>query len=343
MIELDLCRNYIVLMKIVSLNIRGFGLGGKVGKFGWVKRLIAKEKPTFLAIQESRLKLVVDKWICSLWGSPDFEFIQREKVGKSGGQLLVWDKNCFEALDVFRIDCVIGIQGVWKPSGDAVNILNIYGPHDDAKKIKLWDELSKLLANSNDAWILCGDFNEVREESDRFNCDFLEYRARRFNEFIANNSLIEIPLGGRKFTRVSDDGVKFSKLDRFFVSEKCLDIWKDLVGNILERKHSDHCPILLKNENLNFGPKPFKVFDTWFNEDEADQIVKNAWERTVPKTYRKDRTFMNKLKNVKFALKEWSSKKIGALDGEIEASRSVATNLELKAETTNLSEEEKRQ
>ncbi|XP_071705076.1 uncharacterized protein [Rutidosis leptorrhynchoides] len=114
------------------------------------------------------------------------------------------------------------------------------------------------------AWVLCGDFNEVRESSDRLNCVFHHKRAARFNEFITNNSLIEIPITGRKFTRISDDGSKFSKLDRFLVSDKFINLWRDLSVLPLDRNTSDHCPL---------------VFNEWFNNEEAGEVVKKAWDK----------------------------------------------------------------
>ncbi|XP_071704293.1 uncharacterized protein [Rutidosis leptorrhynchoides] len=317
-------------MKIISYNIRGFGLGKKENKFGRTKNLIAKERPSFVAVQESRLNSVDLNWIHSLWGTTECDFIQREKIGNSGGQLLIWDTSCFDAIDVIRFECVIGIRGVWKDNQHPINILNVYGPHDDVNKVKLWDSISRVIDGSDEAWILCGNFNEVRKREERFNCEFLEYRARRFNDFITNNGLLEIPMGGRNFTRVSDDGIKFSKLDRFLVNEKFQLLWKDLSAVVLDRKSSDHCPILLKDEEKNFGPKPFKIFDAWFNEESSAQVVKDAWLTSVLISNRKDCIFRNKLKNVKAALKEWSFKNFNNLDGDIEILRPTCLNKRLE-------------
>ncbi|XP_071708027.1 uncharacterized protein [Rutidosis leptorrhynchoides] len=290
-------------MKVISLNVRGFGSSKGIDKFGWVKNIIRKEKPHFVAIQESRLNLIDRKWVSSLCGFSEFDFIQQEKVGNSGGQLLIWDSNYFEAISIIRFDHVLGVCGTWKYSGCKLNVINVYGPHDDQNKQKLWDCLSKLLEHhdvDNDvAWLLCGDFNEVREQGERFNCEFLEYRAKRFNDFINNSCLIEIPLGGRSFTRVSDDGLKFSKLDRFLVSGKFCIEWGNLMAIALEREHSDHCPIVLKDEDINFGPKPFKMFDAWLDEKDIDEVIIDAWKEDVKITSRKDCVFRNKLKNVK--------------------------------------------
>ncbi|XP_071713248.1 uncharacterized protein [Rutidosis leptorrhynchoides] len=211
----------------------------------------------------------------SMGDSIDCEFIQKQKVGQSGGQLLVWDTSKFEASDVYNCDSVIGVGGKWINAGDKemfVNVINIYGPHDEIKMQTLWDSLSNMISSRRkEAWLLCGDFNEVREKEEGLNCDFFEVRAKRFNNFIMGNSLIEIPLGGRLFTRVSDDGLKFSKLDRFLVSDVFFSFWNSLSTIAVDRKHSDHCPIMLTDMETNFGPKPFKIFDAWFDKDDIEQ------------------------------------------------------------------------
>ncbi|XP_071738619.1 uncharacterized protein [Rutidosis leptorrhynchoides] len=331
------------LMKVISLNIRGFRLANGKSKFGWVRGILKKELPWFMGLQETKLNTVNARWICSLWGNPDCDFLQKEKVGQSGGQILIWDTNKFVASDVYCFDSVIRVQGKLLDSGLFVNVINIYGPHDDAKKQTLWDSRSNLLRGKCDeSWLLCGDCNEVREKGDRLNCEFIEARAKRFNNFIVNNNLMEIPLGGRLFTHVSDDMLKFSKLDMFLVSESFYAEWKSLSAIAMDWKHSDHCPIMLSDMEKNFGPKPFKIFDAWFDEDDFEQIIVESWKDPVLVNMCKDCLFRNKLKKVKEALKVWSHNKFGHIDGEIEVLKCTANNLELKAEGGLLDKNEKK-
>ncbi|XP_071729001.1 uncharacterized protein [Rutidosis leptorrhynchoides] len=279
-------------MKIVSYNIRGFG-SGKFSKFNSVKKLIANEKPSFCAFQETKLRSVKDSWVHKIWGSTECDFIQQEMIGKSGGQLLIWDSNVFEPIDVHKVDRVIGIRGKWKSSGIEINILNVYGPHDDNSKQKLCNNLTVMMKDGIEPWVICGDFNEVRDQSERLN--FIE---------------------------------------AFFA------LWKDITVVALERKDSDHCPIMLKDSEKDFGPKPFKLFDEWFNENGFEQIITDAWENSKQTGTRKDKCFLNKLKDVKIALRSWSSSNYGQLDGEIEVLKNLAQNLELKAETCQLNNSE---
>ncbi|XP_071688956.1 uncharacterized protein [Rutidosis leptorrhynchoides] len=143
------------------------------------------------------------------------------------------------------------------------------------------ESLESLLKKVDTSWLLCGDFNEVRNEDERFNSVYIPSRAMIFNNFISNNELIEAPLGGRKFTRVCDNGIKMSKLDRFLVCEKFINLWEDLSAIVMDRKFSDYCPILLRDKIVDFGPKPFKFFNEWLNVDGVDKVIKEAWNIEV--------------------------------------------------------------
>ncbi|XP_071705231.1 uncharacterized protein [Rutidosis leptorrhynchoides] len=251
-------------MKIISLNIRGFG-SGKRSKFGDMRKFCIAERPSILALQETKSIIRDENWFLSLWGSDDCGYSQKAVIG------------------------------VWKSSGKESIIVNVYGPHDDINKQKLWDALDKLLLINGVSCVICGDFNEVRDPSERLNCDFIPNRARLFNEFIARNRLVDLPLCGRLFTRVSDDGSKMSKLDRFLVSDEFLSLWSDLKVTACDRKFSNHCPIALSNDDTDFGPKPFKIFDEWFNVEGIDSLIARSWEEPMDRN-RKDCVFRNKLK-----------------------------------------------
>ncbi|XP_071694498.1 uncharacterized protein [Rutidosis leptorrhynchoides] len=248
--------------------------------------------------------------------------IHKEKVGKSGGQLIIWDSNCFEVANSFVSNHCIRIRGKWKSSGKDFCVINVYGLHDDENKLKLWDVLyNLLLVHKDEAWVICGDFNEVRNVDERLNCNFIESWAKRFNEFIVNSGLIDVPMGGRIFTRVSDDGLKFSKLDRFLINGSFQNVWACLSVVALDRGKSDHCPIIIKDDVKNFGPKPIKVFDDWLDIDGADEIIKETWGENGGGGSRLDCCLRNKLKKTKLSLKAISSHKFGNLEGEIEFSK----------------------
>ncbi|XP_071718200.1 uncharacterized protein [Rutidosis leptorrhynchoides] len=323
----------------MSFNIRGFG-SGKDRKIGDFKKLMCREQPWIVALQETKCNTIDEKWVKLISGFDDVGFVQKEKVGKSGGLLLFWDKNDFLAEQVHKDEFYIAVKGKWRGRDEPLIIVNVYGPHDDANKQKLWASLKNFVGQYDVAWVLCGDFNEVREESERQSCVFMEKRAKWFNEFINNAQLIDVPLGGKRFTRICDNGIKFSKLDRFLISEKFNDMWDEVSAIALERKMSDHCPIVLRDRAIDFGPKPIKVFDEWLVVEGAEKIINEAWKAKVS-SQRLDCVFRLKLKNVKIALKEWSQRTFGKLDMEIEGLKNEACDWEKMAEDKILTDDER--
>ncbi|XP_071699221.1 uncharacterized protein [Rutidosis leptorrhynchoides] len=255
-------------------------------------------------IEETKCRPVGDQWVCSLWGNSDFGYVQKEAIGSSGGLLLIWDSSCFEIINAVGNDFFLAIKGV------------------------------------DTTWLLCGDFNEVRCAEDRFNNQFLQHHATMFNEFIMRNKLFEIPISGKKYTRISDDRTKFSKIDRFLVNDKFSQLWEDLSIIALERNLSDHCPLVLRDKVIDYGPKPFKVFDEWLDKEGVEEKIREAWQLSV-RGFKNDCIFRDKMKNVKNALRTWSSNSFGKLDEEINNLKKMATDWELRAESRVLSEVER--
>ncbi|XP_071688868.1 uncharacterized protein [Rutidosis leptorrhynchoides] len=261
----------------------------------------------------------------------------KKEIGNLGGILTVWDPNIFTANCVIEKDSFIAIKGLWKDVGTELILVNIYGPQTEIAKKKMWFDLSELLKYNNAMWVLLGDFNEVRFFTERKNTEFCERNAKYFNEFIKDNALLDLPLGGRTYTRISDDSQKFSKLDRFLVSENFIENWPSANVTIIDKKHTDHCPLILKDGDVDFGPKPVKVFDEWLKHKESYDIIKVAWNTKV-KSYRPDCIFHDKLKLVKQELEKWYSTSHGKLGIEIEELTTVVNEWEKKAETSELSE-----
>ncbi|XP_071700472.1 uncharacterized protein [Rutidosis leptorrhynchoides] len=106
---------------------------------------------------------------------------------------------------------------------------------------------------------------------------------------------------------------------------------------VLDKKHTDHCPIILKEIDLDFGRKPTKVFDEWLKNKEAPDIAKFAWNLEV-KSKRPDCVFRDKLKNVKQELRKMYNTNQGKLSAEIEELTLSINAWEKQAESSDLIE-----
>ncbi|XP_021999376.1 uncharacterized protein LOC110896220 [Helianthus annuus] len=140
-----------------------------------------------------------------------------DAVGRSGGLISMWDPYVFEYIDVIREQRFIVVQGSIKHTGELINIVNVYAYNDPVERRALWEELLLLKKSLEGMWVFGGDFNDVRDPSERFNSDFVALNAEWFNWFIERADLVEYHMGGRKFTYHSDNGVHKSKLDRYLV------------------------------------------------------------------------------------------------------------------------------
>ncbi|GJU10200.1 RNA-directed DNA polymerase, eukaryota [Tanacetum coccineum] len=148
-------------------------------------------------------------------------------------------------------------------------------------KDKLWYDLTTIISDHNSFSIVLGDFNEVRTASERLGSIFDSSGATRFNGFITNSGLCDLPLGGKRFTRMNRSGSKLSKIDRILVSKHIVDLWPNSHILALPREFSDHSPLLLTNSCVDFGPSPFKFYNSWLLHKDFPSIFLSSWLNSV--------------------------------------------------------------
>nr|GEW13194.1 RNA-directed DNA polymerase, eukaryota [Tanacetum cinerariifolium] len=185
-------------------------------------------------------------------------------------------------------------------------LIVVYAPHDSRAKHMLWDYLQNEILKWKGEVVVMGDFNEVRFKSDCFGSVFNAHEANVFNSFIANSNLVEVNLGGCSYTWCHKSTTKMSKLDRFLISDSLMNSCPNINAISLERLHSDHRPILLRESHLDYGPIPFKVFHYWFDVDSFNKTVEDAWKEYPGKKSNAIRYLMGKLKYLKGKIQEWN-------------------------------------
>ncbi|XP_028080663.1 uncharacterized protein LOC114282213 [Camellia sinensis] len=99
-----------------------------------------------------------------------------------------------------------------------------------------------------------------------------------FNEFIDKLKLSDLPMLGRQFTWCyAIDGERCSRIDRFLLDSRWLEKFSFKQWG-LPRSISDHCPILLKGDERDWGLKPFKFLNPWLSYPTFMPEVKQLWE-----------------------------------------------------------------
>jgi hypothetical protein len=125
-----------------------------------------------------------------------------------------------------------------------------------------------------------------------------------FNQMIIHNCLVDLPLRGRSFTWYRRDGRSMSRLDRFLLSERWCMTWPNCFQMATTRGLSDHCPIQLCIDVENWGPRPVRMLKCWENFQGYNSFVREKWNSFQVEGWG-GYVLKEKLKLIKFALKEW--------------------------------------
>jgi exonuclease III len=94
-------------MKIVSLNLRGWGGSAKRRR---LSSLIQREVSDVCLLQETKKATFEDYSIHNLWGHHDVDWVVQESNGLSGGMIIIWNSSCFKLLSSFSGYGFLGIK-----------------------------------------------------------------------------------------------------------------------------------------------------------------------------------------------------------------------------------------
>lgn len=207
-----------------------------------------------LCIQETK-KEIIDKSSCrALWGDNNVRWEMQPASNTAGGILCLRSERAFKLQSKVIGSGFILLNGQWLKEDQQVHIVIVYSPCDIQNKRVLWDNIKQLKSSHNRGyWCIFGDFNNVRNPSERLgNCHRGEWdnSIKEFNDWIDEMEVEDATWVGRKFTWYRPNGSAKSKLDRFLVSHDWVSKWPATTQVTLDRNFSDHCPFMLRSNRL---------------------------------------------------------------------------------------------
>ncbi|GKV47369.1 hypothetical protein SLEP1_g54274 [Rubroshorea leprosula] len=317
-------------------NFRSLGSGLKRRE---ILKLVKKENPDFLFLQETKLEEVEESLCRALWNSDNFDWIMQKSMGNSGGLLCIWNKSCFIKQGVIEGGGFIGVSGEWGKERKKCNVINVYAPCDRHRKVLLWEELAGRVLEEGGCWLLAGDFNAVRNVSERRGKRGETQDMQDFNHFVESTGLIDVGLRNRKFTWYRPDGSSMSRLDRFLMSTEMSLLATDWVHEGVARLVSDHCAIILKASNTDWGPKPFRVMDAWQQHPDFRSFVDDKWKNLQVEGWA-GYICKQKLKLMKDECKRWNKEVFGNVETRWGILSKDIEALDIKSEEIELDENE---
>ncbi|MCH80823.1 DUF4283 domain protein, partial [Trifolium medium] len=163
-----------------------------------------------------------------MWGDSECDFAFKSSIGRSGGLLTIWNSKKLSIQRKLNKEHMLWLEGEWGEEKKLVNIVNVYAPCDARRKRVLWLDLKDIIfPKRENRWCIMGDFNAVRDESERRGTSENSRRdeIEVFDEFILESELIDLPLHGRRFTWCRVGGSAMSRIDRFLISESWIREW----------------------------------------------------------------------------------------------------------------------
>lgn len=293
-------------LKILCWNLRG---AVDVTHRANLKRLVWKNSPTLICLQETKCQLWNDFMKSSIWNKDDHGWLEVAARGLSGGLLITWDNSVIECVSHSVSSNWILFKGRMISSGMEFSCINIYAPPVVAKKVLLWEELLCVIQRFESIpMVLIGDFNSVRRQSERVSCQYAAWDSSKFNEFFEKSELIEVN-GDPGFTWFGPAN-KCSVLDRALATVKWLE-QGNWYKSMLSRMNSDHKPLLLLIQGLNWGPTPFRFFDWWLKDPSFLRMIDDFW------LFSSQFSWTNKVKSLREKIKQWNRQNNGDIEGMI--------------------------
>lgn len=284
-------------MNLLFLNVRGLGRGERCIS---IRKLIHRRKLSLVGLVETKHGRSFNRRIRRMWGNDEFEWCESlASETYSGGIITVWDPNIFCVSQRFISDRWIILDGHMVKSNFCCCVGIIYAPNDREGRKQMYESLKAIRSNIGKPVLFMGDFNEVTHPRERIGVYRFDASMHDFIDWISDLCLIDLPLHGIKFTWAR--GNSQSKLDRCLCNDEWLVNFPHIRLDGLPKGSSDHNPLLLALEaKLNWGPKPFRCFDSWFLHPNFKEFVRKEW-KDLPNL-----CLVNKMKALKTPIKLWS-------------------------------------
>lgn len=326
------------VMSFKGLSWNMGGAGDKL-KVRWLRRVIRKQKPWVVALQETKLRAVNRELIRQLWGNRQCSWVHLPSEGASGGFLTIWDESKVELVD--HLEGSFSLSTLFRNVSDNVSwaMSNIYGPVDSHLKQDFWLELSSLGGIWSDmCWCVCGDYNATKSREDRNTGKLNRNEAKEFCNWIDSFELQEFELLEGLYTHKNTRG-SMSRLDRFFITSQFADLFANLTERAGPYYKSDHRVVLLASMKVTLGPRPFKCENYWLTDGKVLQLMKQWW-RTSAINGEPGYVLAKKIGMWKLNLTSWAKRNCGSVELEVAKHEETTIAWNKMEEETGLTEDE---
>lgn len=217
--------------------------------------------------------------IRSLGGSRLTKGVGVDAEGALGGLITLWDEDSFQVEDCIMNNRCIIVAGVLLKLNKCIVLCNVHASSLENERKDLWEFILLSMNSLCDPRCVGGDFNSVLVPAERGGVGCNRGSMRNFNTFVLKANVVNTPLHGTVFTW-SNNRVNqaWAKLDCFLMPPEILMWFPNLIQRGLPRYLSDHNPMKISKEVVDWGPKPFRFFNWWLEEKDMMKDSIQGWK-----------------------------------------------------------------
>lgn len=183
--------------------------------------MVSKFRKAVLCFQESKVDDVSRSFLRSFVGSFFDKYYFIPSVGSAGGIITCWNSKAFSCGEVLVRKYSLTTQMKHLSSGSTFYVTNVYRPPSWDGKEEFCNELAALKEVCGGSWVMCGDFNLIKNTNERRGKTWCGRLMTLFMDLLINLGMIDLPLGNQNFTWSNmQSRPTLAKLDHFLISTK---------------------------------------------------------------------------------------------------------------------------
>ena len=233
-----------------------------------------------------------------------------------GRIIVLWKKNSIRLNKLTKSTQFIQLEASPLSSLSRFHISMVYGANDTGSRRQLWEDL--LNSQPSIPWILVGDFNCIRNNSEKGGSLSRNAPAMSdFNAFIDDATLMEMPTTGATFTWSNmHHSNHICRLARTLCSQNCQAFFPNCSAHVAPQLISDHCLILITlSWDRGRTNCLFKIYNHWTQHPNFLTMVARLWRYQYPGNPMYH--FSRKLANLKAHLVPWAKETFGNVASRI--------------------------
>ncbi|XP_049414796.1 uncharacterized protein LOC125877592 [Solanum stenotomum] len=165
----------------------------------------------------------------------------------SSAKIWIFWKDDWEEQDYNDTGQQLTVNFQKRGTTDIFSVTAVYARCNALERLELWESLEDIAFKMQKPWLVGGDFNTIRSESEKLGgLPVTQLETIDFNLCISSCALNELNFKGSSFTwwngRVGAECI-FERLDRVFGNEEFMNLLPNNEVQHLIRQGSDHAPL----------------------------------------------------------------------------------------------------